>query len=165
MHTLESITKKFEFSDGGKELLLIALKTGFLTLITLGIYRFWAKTKIRNFIWASASLDGDSFEYHGTGLEQISWLSPRYCDFGTLPWSYSSGLDLSWAEHVHRAQDTGAIFCTNGRALHKYLCGLSDDRVCHLSRAALSHAQDLLAGYSMWYGRWGLGLCLALNDV
>lgn len=71
MHTLESITKKFEFSDGGKELLLIALKTGFLTLITLGIYRFWAKTKIRNFIWASASLDGDSFEYHGTGLEKF----------------------------------------------------------------------------------------------
>ena len=71
MHTLESITQKFEFSDGGKELLLIALKTGFLTLITLGIYRFWAKTKIRNFIWASASLDGDAFEYHGTGLEKF----------------------------------------------------------------------------------------------
>ena len=45
MHALDGITKRFEYSGGGKELLLIALKTGFLTLITLGIYRFWAKTK------------------------------------------------------------------------------------------------------------------------
>ena len=71
MHALDGITKRFKYSGGGKELLLIALKTGFLTLITLGIYRFWAKTKIRNFIWASASLDGDVFEYHGTGLEKF----------------------------------------------------------------------------------------------
>ncbi len=46
-------------------------KTAFLTLITLGFYRFWAKTRIRKYIWSATSGDGDSFEYTGTGLEKL----------------------------------------------------------------------------------------------
>lgn len=49
----------------------LALKTGFLTLVTLGIYRFWQKTRIRKYIWSSVSADGDTFEYTGTGLEKF----------------------------------------------------------------------------------------------
>lgn len=47
------------------------LKTAALTLLTLGIYRFWAKTRIRKYIWSATSGDGDSFEYTGTGLEKF----------------------------------------------------------------------------------------------
>ncbi|WP_028957228.1 YjgN family protein [Sulfitobacter sp. 20_GPM-1509m] len=46
-------------------------KTAFLTLITLGIYRFWAKTRLRKYIWSATAGDGDSFEYTGTGLEKL----------------------------------------------------------------------------------------------
>jgi len=46
-------------------------KTALLTLITLGIYRFWGKTRIRKYIWSATSGDGDSFEYTGTGLEKF----------------------------------------------------------------------------------------------
>lgn len=49
----------------------LGLKTAFLTLITLGIYRFWGKTRIRKFIWSSTSVGGDRFEYTGTGLEKF----------------------------------------------------------------------------------------------
>ncbi|MFN4171576.1 MAG: DUF898 family protein [Pseudorhodobacter sp.] len=49
----------------------IAFQTGLLTVITLGIYRFWAKTRIRKYIWSSVSLDGDRMEYTGTGLEKF----------------------------------------------------------------------------------------------
>ncbi len=45
--------------------------TSLLTLVTLGIYRFWAKTRIRKYIWSATSGDGDSFEYTGTGLEKF----------------------------------------------------------------------------------------------
>ncbi|MFL4469961.1 YjgN family protein [Tateyamaria armeniaca] len=45
--------------------------TAFLTLITLGIYRFWAKTRIRKYIWSATTGDNDSFEYTGTGLEKF----------------------------------------------------------------------------------------------
>jgi len=49
----------------------LAFQTGLLTVITLGIYRFWAKTRIRKYIWSSVSLDGDRLEYTGTGLEKF----------------------------------------------------------------------------------------------
>ncbi len=49
----------------------LAMMTGLLTVVTLGIYRFWAKTRIRKYVWSSVSLDGDRFEYTGTGLEKF----------------------------------------------------------------------------------------------
>jgi len=49
----------------------LAFQTGLLTVLTLGIYRFWQKTRIRKYIWSSVSADGDTFEYTGTGLEKF----------------------------------------------------------------------------------------------
>jgi uncharacterized membrane protein YjgN (DUF898 family) len=40
-----------------------------LGLITLGIYRFWGKTRMRRYLWSHLSYDGDRFEYTGTGGE------------------------------------------------------------------------------------------------
>jgi uncharacterized membrane protein YjgN (DUF898 family) len=40
-----------------------------LTILTLGIYRFWAKTRERRFLWANTHIDGEGFEYTGTGKE------------------------------------------------------------------------------------------------
>jgi uncharacterized membrane protein YjgN (DUF898 family) len=39
------------------------------SIITLGFYRFWAKTRMRRYIWSRVSLNGDAFEYTGTGGE------------------------------------------------------------------------------------------------
>ena len=58
------------FGKGGPLFRLYFL-TAFLTLITLGIYRFWGKTRMRKYIWSAATGDGDSFEYTGTGLEKF----------------------------------------------------------------------------------------------
>jgi hypothetical protein len=49
----------------------LAFKTGLLSLVTLGIYRFWAKTRIRKYIWSSVDVGGDTFEYTGTGIEKL----------------------------------------------------------------------------------------------
>ena len=49
----------------------LSLKVAVLTLLTLGIYRFWGKSRIRRYVWSSAELDGDRFEYTGTGLEKF----------------------------------------------------------------------------------------------
>lgn len=40
-----------------------------LSIITLGIYSFWGKTRIRHYIIGSFALQGDRFEYTGTGKE------------------------------------------------------------------------------------------------
>lgn len=50
------------------KLLLINL---FLTIITLGIYRFWAKTNVRRFIWSNIRFMGDPLEYTGKGSELL----------------------------------------------------------------------------------------------
>ena len=55
----------------GGPLFALYVKTALLTVLTLGIYRFWAKTRIRKHIWSATEGDGDSFEYTGTGLEKL----------------------------------------------------------------------------------------------
>ena len=42
-----------------------------LTIVTIGIYRFWAKTRIRRFLWSQTSFLDDRFEYTGTGKELL----------------------------------------------------------------------------------------------
>ncbi len=58
------------FGEGGF-LFGLAFMTGLLTVVTLGIYRFWAKTRIRKYIWSSTKVGTDAFEYTGTGLEKL----------------------------------------------------------------------------------------------
>lgn len=40
-----------------------------LTLLTLGVYRFWAKTRLRRYYWNSIVVGGEPLEYAGRGLE------------------------------------------------------------------------------------------------
>lgn len=59
------------YSGQSTPLFNLAFVTGLLTIVTVGIYRFWAKTRLRKYIWSSTSVDGDAFEYTGTGLEKL----------------------------------------------------------------------------------------------
>lgn len=59
------------YTGQSSPLFKLAFTTGLLTVITLGIYRFWAKTRLRKYIWSSVAVDEDSFEYTGTGLEKL----------------------------------------------------------------------------------------------
>lgn len=49
----------------------LLLKNAFKNLITLYIYRFWAKTAVRRYFWQAIRLDGDPFEYTGLGRELL----------------------------------------------------------------------------------------------
>ena len=60
-----------EYHGKAAPLFWLGVRTAMLTAITLGIYRFWAKTRIRRHIWSSVAADGDAFEYTGTGLEKF----------------------------------------------------------------------------------------------
>jgi uncharacterized membrane protein YjgN (DUF898 family) len=52
-----------------KSLFGILMLNAALGLITLGIYRFWARTRLRQFFWNSIAVDGEPLEYTGRGLE------------------------------------------------------------------------------------------------
>lgn len=61
--------KNFSVFVSRATLFWMLCRFAFLTLITLGIYRFWAKTKLRRYLWSTVEYDGDRFEYHGTAKE------------------------------------------------------------------------------------------------
>jgi uncharacterized membrane protein YjgN (DUF898 family) len=64
-------TPSQQFAYDGKlgELYGIFIVNLLLSIVTLGFYRFWGKTRIRRYIWSRLSLSGDAFEYTGTGGE------------------------------------------------------------------------------------------------
>jgi uncharacterized membrane protein YjgN (DUF898 family) len=51
------------------ELFVLFIINILLGIITIGIYRFWGKTRIRKYIWSRTSFRGERFEYSGTGME------------------------------------------------------------------------------------------------
>lgn len=53
----------------GGELFQIFIVNLVLTVLTLGVYRFWAKTRLRRYVWGSLEIMGDRLEYTGTGKE------------------------------------------------------------------------------------------------
>ena len=59
----------FQYDGRLGELYWIFIKNLLLSIITLGIFRFWGKTRIRRYLWSHTSLAGDRFEYTGTGGE------------------------------------------------------------------------------------------------
>ena len=64
-------TLEGQYAGQRKPLFNIAVVTALLTTLTFGIYRFWAKTRVRRYVWSSISDGRDSFEYTGTGLEKL----------------------------------------------------------------------------------------------
>jgi len=59
----------FAFRGKGKELFGIIFVNLVKTILTLGVYSFWGKTKVRQYLWSNTVFAGDSFSYHGTGKE------------------------------------------------------------------------------------------------
>ena len=52
-------------------LVWLLIKNLLLGLVTLGIYRFWAKTNVRRYFWRHVSIDGEPLEYIGRGKELL----------------------------------------------------------------------------------------------
>jgi uncharacterized membrane protein YjgN (DUF898 family) len=72
---LEPGTRKLSFHGTGGALFGIYIVNIILNFLTLGIYHFWGKVKIRNYLYSQFELLDERFAYHGTGWELfIGWL-------------------------------------------------------------------------------------------
>jgi uncharacterized membrane protein YjgN (DUF898 family) len=58
-----------EYSGDGVEMALLFLKNILLTIVTLSLYRPWARTNLRRYVWGHVSFQGDRASYTGTGEE------------------------------------------------------------------------------------------------
>lgn len=59
------------FHGTGGSLFGIHIVNMLLTILTLGIYYFWGKTKVRSYVLSQTEFAGDRFAYHGTGKELL----------------------------------------------------------------------------------------------
>ena len=69
--TSSSGALNLEFNGKGGSLFGIMLGNLLLRVITLGIYHFWAVSKVRRYMWSNTSFANDRLTYHGTGGELI----------------------------------------------------------------------------------------------
>ena len=59
----------FRFHGSWQEFAKIAVPNLLLTIVTLGIYRFWATTRERQYLWGKTDFIDERLEWTGTGLE------------------------------------------------------------------------------------------------
>ena len=65
----EAPVHRLQHDGRSGELFVIFLVNLALSIVTLGIYRFWGKTRIRRYVWSQTSLLGEPLEYTGRGIE------------------------------------------------------------------------------------------------
>jgi uncharacterized membrane protein YjgN (DUF898 family) len=66
-----SATYSLRFHGNGGELFGIFILNLFKTILTFGLYSFWAKVKTRQYLWNQTEFAGDRFAFHGTGKELL----------------------------------------------------------------------------------------------
>jgi len=59
------------FVGNRSALFWLALKSGFWTVLTLGFYRFWMKTRLRRWYWSAIRPGGHPLEYVGDPWEKL----------------------------------------------------------------------------------------------
>ena len=62
-------TSAFRFEGTWQEFAPIAFTNLLLTIVTLGIYRFWATTRERQYLWSRSRFVDETLEWNGTGME------------------------------------------------------------------------------------------------
>jgi len=61
-----------EYAGRGAPLFRLALRTGVLTVLTLGFYRFWMKTRMRRYYWSAIRPGGQPLEFVGRPTEMLT---------------------------------------------------------------------------------------------
>jgi uncharacterized membrane protein YjgN (DUF898 family) len=89
------------FRGNGGTLFGIHVVNVLLTLVTLGIYYFWAKTRIRRYLSSQTEIESDRFAYHGSAKELL---------LGTLKAVLVFGLPILLLNVVRDVLDVSLLF-------------------------------------------------------
>lgn len=79
----------FIFWGRGRTLFGIFIVNTFFTLLTLGLYSFWGRVRIRQYLCSQTSFAKTRFSYHGTAQELLKGWSKAFVVFG-LPYVFLS---------------------------------------------------------------------------
>ena len=140
-------------------LLKLTIVNALLSIVTLGFYRFWGKTRVRQHIWSSVHINGEPLEYTGTGMELFKGFLVVFGTLG-LPFviavvaiSITRGPESVWLKAL---QGVAAIFIYFfwGYAVYKA-------RKFQLTRTMWRGIRGTLVGSAMKYSIANFGATLA----
>lgn len=98
LSSAEAPVHRLEHDGRSGELFVIFLVNLALSILTLGIYRFWGRTRIRRYVWSQTSLLGEPLEYSGRGMELfLGFLFALVLIYGPLAALYF-GVDIDLPE-------------------------------------------------------------------
>jgi uncharacterized membrane protein YjgN (DUF898 family) len=81
-------------------LVRLALVNALLSVITLTVYRFWAKTRVRRHLWSCVHINGEPLEYTGRGKELFLGALIVFAIFGLPVALAMAGLSIAYGpEH------------------------------------------------------------------
>lgn len=61
----------FSYHGNDTDLFVLTLKNLLFKMLTLGVYHFWGKTRVRQYIWSQSALNGERLEYTGLVRELV----------------------------------------------------------------------------------------------
>ncbi len=142
------------------ELAKILLVNSVLNLLTLGIFRFWARTRIRHFLWSHVAFAGDRFEYSGRGRELLIGFVVALVV--VIPLAIVSALLSQFVAPLGPGYETAVVFTQYVVLI--FLIGVAGFRArrYRLSRTAWRGIRGGQTGSALRYGTAFLGYSLLL---
>ena len=101
--TAENHSRRLSFHGSGGSLFGTKMGNIVLSLVTLGIYSFWGRVRVRKYLMGQSQFEGDRFAYHGTGKELL---------IGFLKALIVFGVPISMLTVVRNLSDAGNLFKT-----------------------------------------------------
>jgi uncharacterized membrane protein YjgN (DUF898 family) len=146
------------FWGRGRTLFGIFIVNTFFTLLTLGLYSFWGRVRIRQFLSSQTSFAHTRFSYHGTPQELLKGWSKAFLVFG-LPYAFLNLVPLIW--------DQIPNWIPNALAGTMALCfipvAVVGSHRYRLSRTSLGAIRFSFRGHVKEYMKiWILGIILTL---
>lgn len=135
---------------------IVALNT-LLQLLTLGIFRFWARTRERRYLWSHTALGEDRLEYTGTGMELfLGFLIALLVLVPFFGLTYV--LSLTFGDHPAGIAVVQVVYLT--LFLFLYFMAAYRARRYRLSRTLWRGIRGTLTGSSVRYALAGVGYYL-----
>lgn len=68
---MSTTARRIVCRGSGSDLFMLAVGNLLRTIVTLGIYEPWARTRTRRYLWSAVEFAGEPLVYHGTGKELV----------------------------------------------------------------------------------------------
>lgn len=160
MDTTSSHAEKLDFTYVKRPgLFKLTIVNFLLGLVTLGFYRFWAKTNVRKHIWSSVHINGEPLEYTGTGMELFKGFLMVF-GFFILPYIVA----VTLATFIQGPESIIAVFLQVAFFLIIYVLlgfAIYKARKYQLSRTHWRGIRGTLAGSAMTYSLLYFGSLMA----